>query len=273
MFFYLSKIFYFLLNPINVFLILMLVSVIFAWMNWFKLARGLMTVIVTLALLITVFPIGTWGRIHLEQRFPPPAILPADVDGILVLGGAVNPALSAEYQQLILQSNIERLFAFAELIEHYPQAKAVYSGGSGSLFSQEYKEATLARDVLEKLHIPASKILIEDQSRNTYENIKLSKKLVKPEPGETWILVTSAAHMPRAIGIARHLDWKFIPFPVDYNFGKEMVISLQFQFYKGAGDLYSALYEFIGLLMYKLTDKTGELYPAPIRENDDKGTG
>ncbi len=251
----------------------MLISVIFLWMNWLKPARWLMTVTVTIALVITVFPLGTWGRIHLEQRFPPPAILPADVDGILVLGGAVNPALSAEYQQLILQSNVERLFAFAELMEHYPQAKAVYSGGSGSLFAQEYKEAALAQEVLEKLNIPMGRVLIEDQSRNTFENIKLSKEIVKPEPDETWILVTSAAHMPRAVGIARHLDWKFIPFPVDYNFGKEMAISLQFQFHQGAADLYSALYEFVGLLMYKLTDKTGEFYPAPVKENDDKGTG
>jgi len=263
MFFYLSKIFYFLLNPVNVFLLFMILATFCLWMKWLKAGKAIMTTTILLALLITIVPIGTWGRIHLEQRFPSPQRLPEKVDGILVLGGAVNPALSAEHQQLILHGNVERLFAFAELSALYPNAKAVYSGGSGSLFTQDYKEAALAGNVLEALGMPIDHLILEDQSRNTYENIKLSKELVKPAVGETWILVTSAAHMPRAMGIARKLEWPFIAFPVDYNRSKDMGLSFQFHFYRGASDLYAALYEFVGLLMYRLTDKTNELYPAP----------
>lgn len=176
----------------------------------------------------------------------------------------VNPALSAEHNQLVLQSTIERLFSFAALVEVHPEATLVYSGSSGSLTTQEFKEADLARTALKRLGMNTDKVIFESQSRNTFENIQLIKALISPKEGEVWVLVTSAQHMPRAMGIARAESWQMIPYPVDYNFPKQMEMSISLNFASGAGNLYVGLYEFIGLAMYKLTGKIDEFYPAPI---------
>lgn len=268
MFFYLSKIFYFLLHPINAYVFICIIAMGLMWFNWHRSGRWLMSVSTLVLILVTAFPIGIWMRIHLEQRFPQPTSLPAQIDGILVLGGAVNPALSVDHNQLILQSTTERLFSFAALAEEYPEAKLIYSGGSGSLTKQELKEADVARVALKRLGMDTDNVIFENQSRNTFENIRLTKKLVTPKVGENWILVTSAQHMPRAMGIARAEGWQMIPYPVDYNFAKQMKLGMSLNFSQGAGNLYSGLYEFIGLAMYRLTGKIDEFYPAPAETSN-----
>ena len=237
------------------------------WLNWHRAGRWLMSVSTLLLILVTVFPVGVWMRVHLEQRFPQPISLPTQIDGVLVLGGAVNPALSAEHNQLILHSNTERLFSFAALAMDHPEAKLVYSGGSGSLTTQELKEADLARIALKRLGMDTNRVIFENQSRNTFENIQLSKAQVSPKDEEVWVLITSAQHMPRAMGIARADDWQMIPYPVDYNFPKKMSLSISLNFSSGASNLYAGLYEFIGLTMYKLTGKIDEFYPAPMLDS------
>ena len=71
--------------------------------------------------------------------------------------------------------------------------------------------------IFHKLGIAVDRIHYEDQSRNTAENAVLTKRVVKPSDGGQWIVITSAFHMPRAIGTFRKAGWQAIPYPVDYR--------------------------------------------------------
>ena len=68
------------------------------------------------------------------------------------------------------------------------------------VFGNESREANYLYPLLESFGVPRERVLLEDRARNTYENAVFSKQLMKPKPGERWLLVTSAVHMPRAIG-------------------------------------------------------------------------
>ncbi|MDX1738443.1 MAG: YdcF family protein [Alphaproteobacteria bacterium] len=215
------------------------------------------------AFLLTIFPVGIWARQHMENRFAVKPDLPEKIDGIIVLGGAVNPRLSEEYGLLNVVGNIERLIEFVNLLEAYPEAKGVFSGGSASLVHQHYKEGDWAEVYFEMRGVDPARLVLERESRNTYENAVNSKSLVMPKEGESWVLVTSASHMPRAVGVFRKQGWDIIPYPVDHSFGKAIGIYFEVNFAKSANYLYSSLYEMIGLVAYYFTGKTSELYPAP----------
>ena len=263
MFFYLSKIFYFLINPINLVFIALLLGVFLLLLKKVKLATRLLTVTACFALIITIFPIENILRTALENRFPQSLELPSQIDGIIVLGGAVSPSLSHDRKQLILQGNSERLFNFAKLAKAYPNAKLVYTGGSNSLSEQHLKETYFVKEAFDLFGIQDGRIIYEDQSRNTVENASFSKNLIAPQAGENWILITSAQHMPRAVGCFRKVNWKVIPYPVDYTKKTDSIFSFSFDFASRSNRLGYGLHEVIGLFTYWLTDKIDDLYPAP----------
>src|SRR4029079_5186358 len=95
----------------------------------------------------------------------------------------------------------------------------VFAGGSGSLFGNRPDEAQFASRLWQSLGIGASRIELENASRNTFENATMTKALVQPEPGQRWLLVTSAFHMPRAVGCFRRAGFAVEPYPVDWQTG------------------------------------------------------
>ena len=139
----------------------------------------------------------------------------------------------------------------------------VFSGGSGDLLIQELKEAPLVAPLLRQLGVDPGRVIIEDQSRNTAENAVFSRRLAKPRPGETWLLITSAFHMPRTVGSFRQAGWRVTPYPVDYRTRGKGALPFRFNFIGGVASLDSALHEYLGLLFYWITGKTNELYPGP----------
>jgi Uncharacterized conserved protein len=141
---------------------------------------------------------GFWTP--LENRFPQLTQMPDHVDGIIMLGGAESTLLTAERRQPILNDHAERFLAFADLARRYPEAKLVFTGGGLSLDGGRFREADAAREVLQWMGMDTGRVIFERESRNTFENVADSKALVHPAPGETWILITSAFHMPRRSG-------------------------------------------------------------------------
>jgi len=98
----------------------------------------------------------------------------------------------------------------------------------------------------------------EAKSRNTWENGLFTRDLVKPKPGETWL------HMPRSVGIFRHLGFDVIPYPVAYRtFGDERDFLLPTSMIDKVIMLDYSVREWIGLLAYRLAGKTDTLFPAP----------
>ncbi|MBL4690682.1 MAG: YdcF family protein [Rhodospirillales bacterium] len=164
---------------------------------------------------------------------------------------------------MAINGAVERVYEMAVLSRRYPKARLVFSGGSGSLLYQEYKESRAVAPLLGQLGIDPGRVIYEDQSRNTAENAVFSYRIVQPKKGETWLLVTSAFHMPRTIGSFRQVGWDVTPYPVDYSTRKTRTLPVQFNFAGGLNSLGGTVHEFLGLLFYWLDGKTDELFPGP----------
>lgn len=191
----------------------------------------------------------------LESRYSV-AHLPQQVRGIVVLGGAEEPMISAHHKgTLALNERAERVITALSLALRYPQAQLIFSGGSGRLLGAEFSEAQVNRGFARMLNFPLSRITFEERSRNTWENLQFSQALLRPQAGETWLLVTSAAHMPRAMGIARRLNWKVLPIPCDYRTPVDMSPALRMRLVR------EALHEWLGLATYHLMGKTDRWLP------------
>ena len=262
MFFTFSKIFWIVADPANFLLILLCIGVVllFTWSQ--KWGRRMIAAVATVWLVLAVLPVGAWMFLPLEDRFPIVDHLPKKVDGIIALGGVVNQFVTKARGQVAIGGAVERLTEFADLVKRYPNAKAVYTTGSGNLTRQDIKEADVVSPLLKKLGLEPSKIIFENQSRNTFENAMLSKELVNPKPDETWVLITSAFHMPRSVGVFRKAGWAVIPYPVDYYLSGKTPDLLSFSAGSGLGRFSTALHEWIGLLVYRLTDKSDEVFPG-----------
>lgn len=260
--FILSKLFWIVAAPGNLALVLLIAGVLLlAFTGWRRLG-GWLTGLATLALTaMAVLPLGVWMAEPLENRFPPPA-LPARVDGIIVLGGSSAPSLSVARGQPALNGSAERLVSFVELARRYPDAKLLFTGGSGSMHAGRPSEAADARAAFVQMGFDPVRVLFEDESRNTQENVAFSRALARPQAGETWLLVTSARSMPRAVGVFRHAGWPVIAWPVDYGTPGATGLVLDFDLTPGVNRVEGALHEWIGLAAYRILGRTDALFPS-----------
>jgi uncharacterized SAM-binding protein YcdF (DUF218 family) len=211
--------------------------------------------------LLLICPLGNWSLAPLELRFPRPDLNGQQIDGIIVLGGMLDPDASRQLGMPVLNDAAERLTEFVALARRYPQARLVFSGGSGSLRSDE-REANGVRSFLVAQGVDLARVTFEDRSRNTIENATESLKRVLPKASEHWLLVTSAFHMPRSVGCFRAVGWAVIPYPVDYRIYTDADF-FEFKASQQLGNLRVALREYIGLASYRVMNRTPELFPAP----------
>ncbi len=192
----------------------------------------------------------------LETRFPVWRQASTDqVAGIILLGGfhldiRVASALDSHMASQLsdIRSGIaDRVMETVRLAKLYPEAKILYSGGG--------TEAQLGKKVLMRLGIERERIIIESRSQNTAENARLSKMIAAPKQSEKWLLVTSAFHMPRAMGAFRAVGFPVEADPVDFQSSKADVA--------GREQAVLALREYTALLKYWLCGQSNELFPSP----------
>jgi uncharacterized SAM-binding protein YcdF (DUF218 family) len=263
MFFPVSKLFWLFAEPINFLIVLGFVGAAM-WCSRFARCGRRLTVIAVVLLAIAGFsPLGALLSQQLEDRFPPPpAQMPAPF-GIIVLGGAIDADLTAVRGVPTLLSSGARLTAAAALARRFPNARLVFTGGSGFI-SGGASEAPATRNLWLSLGIPAAQIIIEGKSRNTWENAQYTRALLHPMPDETWLLVTSAWHMPRAMGVFRKAGFNVIAYPVDYrSYGDKRDWYPAWRALDAMTMLDDAMHEWIGLVAYRLRGKTDNLFPAP----------
>jgi uncharacterized SAM-binding protein YcdF (DUF218 family) len=148
---------------------------------------------------LLLLPLHIWVQMPLEDRFPRPAEAPARVDGIVVLGGAVEQDLTEARGIPALNGAAERMTEPVALMRRYPEARLVFTGGQGALLHGGLTEADVARQLWTDMGVPPERMTFETAARNTHENAVLTHALAKPRAGETWLLVTSASHMPRSV--------------------------------------------------------------------------
>lgn len=263
MFYYLSKILWFFIQPLNLTIFLLLAGLIAGTGGRRRLAvTGSVLAFLILALSAWT-SLGAMMLNPLEGRFPRPP-LPQKVDGIVVLGGGFEGAINLARGGYELSSSGDRMVETAILARRFPQAKVVVSGGNGSLFLDGEGDADTAPRLLGPLGVSADRLVLEDKSRNTYENAVFSRKLVEPKPGETWLLVTSAFHMPRAKALFDKAGFPTVPWPVDYRTsGKEGVGLFRDNAADSLENTTMAIREWIGLFAYWLSGRIDRPFPAP----------
>jgi uncharacterized SAM-binding protein YcdF (DUF218 family) len=264
MFFVLAKIFGFFALPSNLLISLGLLGIILMATRFARAGRRLAVVSLVLIAIAGFSPLGNALILPLEERFPPWDSSRGAPTGIICLGGALDTVVSPERGEVALNEAAERMTALAELARRYPQARIVFSGGSGRLIFDGVSEASLAARLFESFGIARERITLEDKSRDTLENARFTRELVQPKPGERWLLVTSAHHMPRSVGLFRSEGFSVEAYPVDYR--TRGAIDL-LRFFSTVGDglrrTDTATREWVGLLVYRLTGRTAELFPAP----------
>ena len=261
LFFFISKLIWLFVSPDSLLLILIIITLVLLYIGKQKQAKILLSVISAILLFVSLFPIGEWLLYPLESRFSNNPALPEQVDGIIVLSGSEDALLSSVWNQVEVGNAAERNLSFLTLARQYPKAKLVFTGGTGSLINQEYKAADVAKNLFEQQDFDTKRILFERESRNTYENVIYSKKIVKPQKNENWILITTSWHMPRSVGIFCKSEWSVIPYPVDHQTNKDNLFRIDFDLLNNLYTLKTAIKEWLGLFAYYLTGKTTSIFP------------
>jgi uncharacterized SAM-binding protein YcdF (DUF218 family) len=264
LFFVLSKTLGIILLPTNLLIGVGLFGAILLATRFASLGRKLLIASIALLAICGFSPLGNWLLYPLESRFPPWDAARGAPDGIVVLGGSIDPDLSAAHGGAVVKGSADRMIATAALAHRYPNARIIFSGGSGSLISDDAREADYASAVFESLGISKARLTMERRSRNTQENAEFSKALAAPKSGERWLLVTSAFHMPRSVGLFRQAGFAVEPYPVSWLVGgpadlfKFSVLSVE-----GLGRVDVGVREWMGLAAYRISGKTSEFFPGP----------
>jgi uncharacterized SAM-binding protein YcdF (DUF218 family) len=260
MFFVLSKTVALLLLPSNFLLGLGLAGV--GLMMTRCKRDGAFTAAASLVLLAaaSLLPVGDLLSHPLENRFPAWDASRGAPDGIVVLGGAIASGLSLEHGEPVIGDSGARIVAMARLANAYPNARIVYSGGDASLLGNEPPETNYVGPLLDYFGIPRARVVLESRSRNTAENAAYTKDLIKPKAGERWLLVTSAQHMPRAIGSFRKIAFPIEAYPVSWRTERTLMSNRTIANRLARVD--AATSEWIALFAYWLTGKTAERFPS-----------
>ena len=264
MFFPLSKLIFVLILPSNALIVAALTGLwLLAATRLRRTGIGLVGLGVLGLALGGLSPVSEIVLLPLEQRFAPyPADGPAPT-GIILLGGGVEAGLSEARDQVVVNDAGERPIYLAALARRFPEARLVFSGGSGFV-GGGIAEADIISRQADILGLPRTRLILENRSRNTHENAAFAADLVQPKPGERWLLVTSAWHMPRAVGCFRQAGFTVEAFPVDYRTrGWGDVTRFNGFASDGLLQLDLAVKEWIGLVVYRVAGYTSDWLPGP----------
>jgi len=227
MFFILSRTAALLFVPSNLLLLLVLVGLALLLTRFRRAGKRLALTSLVLFLVIGFLPVSVALRHIPENRFPAWDPARGPPDRIVVLGGVINPFMMS-------------------------QVRGEISLGANYLFP-----------LLDLFNVPRTRVMLESRSHNTYENAHYSKALVKPKPGECWLLVTSAQHMPRAMGCFRRVGFPVEAYPVDWYSYPFWTLGLFDNFGRGLWVTDDVVREWEGLFVYWITGRTSSLFPGP----------
>lgn len=201
---------------------------------------------------------------YLENRFPQPE-LPDRIAGIVVLGGAFDTRVARTRGEPELNEAGDRVTAALALAHRYPQAKVLFSGGVAAVLEDDIPETDAASAFFTAQGLDPARLLLDGRARDTYENAVYSKALADPKPSETWLLVTSASHMPRAVGCFRVAGFDVTPYPVDYRTPSGTAVwRPSSTTTRNLEKVHFAIREYLGLVAYYLTGRTDAFIPAPL---------
>ena len=248
MFFSVSKIlniFFDIYNLIVIFLLISLILLILKNKKYiFFISLSIFLIIIS-----SIAPTGKLLLNYLEKDYYESKI-PDQIDGIIVLSGAIEPKLTTEFKKIQLNESAERLTEFILLSKKNPRIKKIFSGGNAILFDRSLNQSKFASKLFKEFNI--KNIIYENKSRNTYENILFSHRKINPKKNEKWVLITSAFHMKRALMIANEVNWNLIPLAVDFKTNKNIIFYQSLKFSKNIYYFNTAIREILAIIMYQI---------------------
>jgi uncharacterized SAM-binding protein YcdF (DUF218 family) len=263
MFPYITRIGWMLVSPVSMIMLLLLAALLLLWLGRRKLAA---TAQVLATLLLGLFCFTTFAYLllsPLEGRFVRPAE-PARIDGIVVLGGGMDDEVTTARGSWELNRSGDRFVEALRLALRHPEARILIAGAGPVLTAGQDTEAEAGARFFRDFGIAPERLLLEGKSRNTEENAVNAKAVAQPKPGETWLLVTSAFHMPRAAGLFRRAAFDVIPWPTDYlAAGTEGIGLKPTQAAENLAISNIAVREWLALLGYYATGRIDEILPGP----------
>ena len=254
--FYLSKILNFFTNPLY---ILSLVILIQLFIIFFIQSKKLIIFFSKLFLILFLFfgysPLSNFLLSKIEDHIQTSKYPVQQLTGVIVLGGSFNSGLeSKERNEVFLNSSAERLTKALEIYKKNPRLLILFSGFSGELKPQGWSESDMAKKFFLDQGVKLDNLIFENQSRNTFENIKYSKDIIANYKG-TWGLITSASHMPRSFFTFKKQSLILEPISVDYKTGTSRMFWINFDISSGLSNWSIILHELIGISYYKITNK------------------
>ncbi|MET4089310.1 YdcF family protein [Bradyrhizobium sp. S3.5.5] len=261
MYFVLSKTVGELLTPSTFIVVLALIGILLVLCRLRVLGSRLLILSAILLVLCGLSPIGFWLLDPLESRFPVWDGSQGSPTGVIVLGGSIDADLSYARGVAVFPTGADRLIAAAELARRYPAIPVIFTGGSANL-TNGAREADFAADVFSRLGLPMDRVTIERESRNTFENASFTKAIALPRPGDRWLLVTSAYHMPRSVALFRAAGFSVEPYPVDWLTPGSSGSDLTDRPLYGLRRTDRGFHEWLGLLADWMSGRSKELLPS-----------
>ena len=256
--FYVAKIFWLIINPFNILIILSL-STFLAYFLDFKKIKLISIFFLSISFIIfCILPTGNYLIYQLEKNFHDYADLSKikKIDGIIIMGGSTNPYLSKIYNQTMFLSSAERMIEAKRVINKFPNAKIIFTGGSSKMINNKYKESSDAKKFFLQNKIDINNIIFEDNARNTFENILKSEKISNRNENEKWLIISSAYHLTRSINVAKKIGWNLQPYATDFQVPKKFRFYVSIDFFSNLASMQLATHEWIGILYYFFTGRT-----------------
>jgi uncharacterized SAM-binding protein YcdF (DUF218 family) len=164
---------------------------------------------------------------------------------------------------IYLREDTEPMGVVPALAQQYPKAKVIISGGMDPSVPGP-SEAAIVKRYFVSFGIPADRILIEERSQTTAENARLTAEMVHPGQGTRWLLVTSAYHIPRAVGAFRKAGFNVIACPSGWRTrGWKDFWWPSSTATENLRRVDVAVHEWLGLLSYRLSGYSEEWFPGP----------
>lgn len=247
-------------SVVNWIVVLLAIGLVTSFGAWRRAGRGLAASAAALLCVVAVLPVGGLLQSFLETRFPPYSPGAQQITGIIVLGGSVSLRDEGGVARPEPNEAADRLFVTARLAKTYPTARVLVCGGPVS-HSTGRAEADRVADYLVALGVAPQRLVLERNSANTAQNARNAAALIRPARAETWLLVTSAFHMPRAAGAFRAAGFHVTPAPADWRGGWGRWPAA----WSASANLRAldvAAKEYVALIVYRVRGDTGSLLPS-----------
>jgi uncharacterized SAM-binding protein YcdF (DUF218 family) len=254
--FYIAKVANILLEPLYIlsFFLLALVFLLL-FTNLKKIIFFFTKFLLILFLFFGYTPLSSFLLSKIEDFIKPSRYPIQQLTGVIVLGGSFSHELeSKERNEVLLNDSAERLTKALEIYKKNPKVLILFSGYSNKLKPTGWNDSDMAKKFFLDQGVRLENLIFENQSRNTFENIKYSKDIIVNYKG-TWGLITSANHMPRSYYTFKRQGLILEPIIVDYKTGTSPTFWINFDIKKGLLNWKLILHEIVGISYYKISSK------------------